>query len=584
VSDYQEPKERLAAILATDVVGYSRLMRDDERTTVATLDEYRAIFRRHIEAHTGRIVDMSGDSILAVFDSVTGAVQAAIDAQLELAKCNETLPEGRRMLFRAGVNLGDILEKEDGTVYGDGVNVAARLESMASPGGINVSGTVFNSVRAKIAGPFTFLGEHELKNIAEPVAVHRVGAGDDDSNPPTTGQPAAVAVEAAARPTIVVMPLKVISGDEEIDSLAEGLHQDIVGGLTKQTAIDVISSASDHRGVPATEQGLHFRLEGNIRAAGQRLRLAFTLVDTDLGRQIWSERYDRHLEDIFELEDEISRNVASAARIRIKVRAFETLRDTKNDELPVPELLSKAAGYFVSSYGHNEEAAETLQVAMERDPDNSMALAMSVFCRHRMFEFSVFDIPQDTKAELVAQVHRSLSLDTSSYFANLIAAMIYQDVEGDYAAALGHAETSLELNSGFSMSTAMVGIVKIHSGDPELGLQMLQHAIDAAPEDPHRFRHYRELAIGHFISGDMRRAATVIDRLGHQAPDLLRNQLVLIPIAWLAGREDEAKQHIAKLLGQFPELNQKNMRPTRIADPNGAARFVEGLTLAGLPE
>jgi adenylate cyclase len=582
VTGYKEPRERLAAILVADVVGYSRLMRDDERTTVATLDEYREVFRRKIEAHTGRIVDMAGDSILAVFESVTGAVQTAVDVQIALAKHNEALPEDRRMSFRVGVNLGDILEKEDGTIYGDGVNVAARLETMASPGGINVSGAVFNSVRAKIAGPFTFLGEHELKNIVEPVAVYRLGAGGDDSAT-RDHRPQAVAAETAALPTIVVKPLKVISGGEEIESLAAGLHQDIVGALTKQTAIDVISSSSGG-GPSAAGHGLHFRLEGNIRAVGQRLRLAFTLVDTVLERQIWSEHYDRHLEDIFELEDEISRNVGSAVRIRIKAHTFERLCDANNDELTVPELLSKVAGYFVDSYRHNEEAAATLQVAMDREPDNSMAIAMRVFCSHRSFEFSVFDILQDTKKEFNARLRRALSLDPSSYFAHLIAAMIAQDVAGDYETALGHAETSLELNSGFSPATAMVGIAKIHLGDPDLGLRILRSGIDAAPEDPHRFRNRRELAVGYFVSADLPAAAAVIDRLVHQAPDLLRNQLVLVPILWHAGREDEANQYVRDVLGEHPGLNQRNMRPTRIADPHVAARFGEGLTLAGLPE
>jgi adenylate cyclase len=584
MTDSKGPKERLAAILVADVAGYSRLMRGDERATVATLDEFRGVFRHSIEAHGGRIVDMAGDSVFAVFESATGAVKAATEAQAELAKRNEALPEDRKMVFRVGVNLGDILEKEDGSVYGDGVNVAARLEAMASPGGINVSGSVFDSVRAKIGGPFAFGGEHELKNIADPVAVYHLGVGGNDVAGKRERRSKPSGAETTERPTVAVMPLKVISGGEDIKSLAEGLHQDIVGGLTKQTAIAVISGSAGDNDASFTADGADFRLEGSIRAAGERLRLSFTLLDAAAGTQTWSERYDRHLESIFDLEDEISLSVASAVRISIKARAFEKLRNTLNDALSVPDLLSKAAGYFVSSYGHNDEAAETLQVAIDRMPDNSMAVAMMVFCRYRMFEFSVFEIPEDMKEELFSQIQRALSLNPSSFFAHLIAAIIYQDLRGDYDAALVHAETSLKLNSSFSQASAMVGIAKYHLGETELGLQMLESGIDAAPEDPQRFRHLRELAVAHFISGEMGQAVSVIDRLVRQAPDLLRNRLVSAPILWHAGQEDKAKRRMEEVLRAHAELNQRNMRPVRFQDPSLAASFAQGFTKAGLPE
>lgn len=582
MSDSGEPKERLAALLVADVVGYSRLMRDDQRATLTTLDEYRAVFRQKIEAHGGRIVDMAGDSILAVFETATGAVQAADEAQTALVQHNAALPEGRQMRFRVGVNLGDILEKEDGTVYGDGLNVAARLEALANPGGINISGSVFDSVRAKVTGPFVCLGEHELKNIADPVVVYATGAtADVPKKQERHAQP--VGAESTARPTLTVIPFKVISGNAETESLAEGLYQDIVGGLTKQTAIDVMSDSAGDDATTGSDEGAGFRLTGSVRSAGERLRMTFTLVDTHAGHQVWSERYDRHLENIFDLEDEISQNVASAVRLRIKARAFEILHDTDDEALSVPELLSKAAGYFVSSSGHNEEAAATLQVALEREPENSMANAMMVFCRYRSYEFNVYDIPHDVTEDLTSQIHRALSEDASSYFAHLIAAVVHQDLKGDFDTALVHAETALELNPGFSQATAMVGVARIHMGDAEQGFEKLYSGISSAPEDPHRFRHLRELAIGHFISGDMHEAATAIDKLIHQAPGLLRNQLVAAPILLCAGREDEARLRIEDLLRDHPDLTQRNMRRVRFRDATSAAQFSESLTAVGVP-
>ena len=584
MTESNETKERLAAILAADVVGFSRLMRDDERATVATLDEFRGVFREWIETHHGRIVDMAGDSVLAVFESAIGAVKAATDAQGELAKRNEALAEDRKMLFRVGVNLGDILEKGDGTVYGDGVNVAARLEATASPGGINVSGTVFDSVRAKIGGPFAFMGEQDLKNIAEPVAVYHLGSGAEEASGNRQRGSKSDTPASSDRPTVAVMPLKVISGGDDIVSLAEGLHQDLVGGLTKQTAIAVVSGSAGDDGMAASVNNADFRLEGSVRAAGERLRLSFTLMDTAAGSQAWSERYDRTLDDVFDLEDEISLSVASKVRIKIKARAFEKLRDTDNETLSVPELLSKAAGYFINSYGHNDEAAEILEAVLAQKPDHSMATAMMALCRYRALEFSVFEVPDDTKQNLLTAVQKALSQDPSSFFGHLIAAILDQDLVGDYEAALMHADTALELNSSFSQASAMAGIVRYHLGEPERGLQMLQSGMEAAPEDPHRFRHLRELAVIHYLSGDPEKAVTVLDRLIRQAPDLSRNKLVSLPILIEAGQQDKAKRHVQELLHDYPDLKQGNMRPMRIRDPILAARFAEGFATAGLPQ
>ncbi len=585
MSEQAEPTERLAAILAADAVGFSRLMHANERTTLATLDEFRSVFRQHIAVHHGRIVDMAGDSILAIFDSATGAVNAASEAQRELAQRNEMLPETSRMWFRVGVNLGDILLKDDGTIYGDGVNVAARLQSMASPGGINVSGSVFDSVRSKVTGPFAFLGDHTLKNIPSPVPVYGLGQtpaaalrGEHAEQPATSRQ-----AVTKPRPTVVVMPLQLISGGDNITSLASGLYQDILGSLTKQTALDVIGGLQREGAVAASTPAGDFQLEGSIRTAGDRLRLSFTLFDTAGRRQLWSERYDRQLSDLFELEDEISRNVSSTVRLRIKTGAYEKLRNTPNAQLSVPDLLSKAAGAIVESYAHNDEVSEILRVALTLAPDHSMANAMAVFCRYRTFELSALALSDEINAQLLAQSHRALALENASYFAHLMAALIHQDLYGDFAAALVHAETALNLNSSFSQALAMIGIVKIHLGEIGEGLRQLQSGLDAAPEDPHRFRHLRELGLGYLAAGDPKRAATVIDKLIHQAPDLLRNDLISAPVFWHAGRQSEAVQRITKLLAHQPALNLRNMRQVHVGNPALAALLSDGLSAAGMP-
>lgn len=308
------------------------------------------------------------------------------------------------------------------------------------------------------------------------------------------------------------------------------------------------------------------------------------MFDAATQSQAWSERYDRQLDDIFDLEDEISENVVSALRIRLKARAFEKLRGTENAVLSMPDLLSKAAGYFVNSYGHNQEVAEILRLVMDRKPDNSMAVGMMGFCRHRMLEYSVLDPNEDIQEELLGYPEKAVSLDPSSYFTHFMAAVMYQDLRGDFETALSHAETALDLNSSFAPARAMVGICKCHQGEIDEGLKMLGRATAVSPEDPHRFRHFRELAIAHFMAGQDAQALRVVNRLVHQAPELARNRLVLASLSWHAGRQDAARDGVAGLLRDQPELTLQNMRPVRFADPGMAQRYAQGLRDAGLPE
>lgn len=434
-------------------------------------------------------------------------------------------------------------------------------------------------MRAKIDRTFVFLGNHELKNISAPVPVYRI-ADLGDLETPTDTKPAPAAPPPASekqRHTVFVVPFQLISGGDELKSLAAGLYQDILNGLTRQSALNVIGGARPD------DTAAEFRLEGSLRAAGERLRLSFSLSDTGAQRQIWAERYDRQLSDVFDLEDEISRNVASAVRLRIKAGAFEKLRNTPNEALSVPELLSKAAGLFVESYGHNDEAADILTSALARQPNRSMTHAMLVFCRYRACEFSAFALSEQVITGLLEQSHQALSIDNASYFAHLMAALIHHDLRGDFTAARVHAETALGLNPGFTQAMAMAGVTRIHLGEVADGVQMLKTALEAAPEDPHRFRHLRELALGYLVGGDPARAAETIDKLIHQAPDLLRNELVAAPVFWQVGREADAKQRIARLLAREPGVTLATMRPLQIGAGAVADRIRENLVHAGLP-
>jgi adenylate cyclase len=298
--------QRLAAILVADVAGYSRLMSLDERATVADLDAARALFRARVEASRsrGRVIDTAGDSVLAVFDTATGAVGAAVAIQEELARLFAGAPEERRMRFRIGLHLGDVIEKADGTVYGEGVNIAARLQELAEPGGITVSESIRTAVRGAAGTSFVDQGPQSLKNIGEPVRAYLVRLDRGSAPEPAPAGPTALPLP--DRPSIAVLPFTNLSGDPEQEYFADGMVEDVITELSRFGRLLVIArnTSFTYRVRPrqvARELGVHFVLEGSVRRAGDRVRVTAQLIDGETGRHVWAERYEDVLSDVFEL-------------------------------------------------------------------------------------------------------------------------------------------------------------------------------------------------------------------------------------------------------------------------------------------
>lgn len=327
-----EVRQRLAAILAADVAGYSRLMAGDDKGTVADLDVSRAVFREAVSAQGGRIVDTAGDSVLAVFETATGALRAAIAAQSEINRTAKSIPEDRRMLFRIGVTLGEVIEKPDGTVYGDGVNIAARLEAASQPGGITISGTAYDHVHNRVDIGYQDLGTLEVKNIPEPVQAYRVET-DNAALVTETVSP----LKLSDKPSIVVLPFDNMSGDTEQEYFADGITEDIITGLSRFNGLFVIARNTsmtfkgqklDVRDV-ATQLGVRYVMEGSVRKLGARVRITAQLVDGLERDHIWAERYDGSLDDLFELQEEVTGKVV--ASIGTHITEFEIGR-TGRDE------------------------------------------------------------------------------------------------------------------------------------------------------------------------------------------------------------------------------------------------------------
>ena len=350
-----EGSRKLEAILAADVFGYSRLMQEDEEFTVATLEAYRSVFREKIEAHHGRVVDMAGDSVLAVFGAATEAVRTAFEIQSELAQRNETLSTRRQMRFRIGVNVGEIIEKPDGTVYGDGVNIAARLEGIGEPGGVTVSGTVFDQVKNRLELVFDFIGEQQVKNIAEPVRAYRVvteptsisakhvssGLRRRWTRRAVIGCGALLTVGAATRwlwplspaqkygppmnNRIAVLPFVNTSANANDEYFADGITEELISRLSRVEGLEVIahtSSASYKKtgkkiGEIARELNVGTVLEGSVRRAASKVRITAQLINGATEADLWSERYDREFKDIFDIQDDIAQDVAKALIERV---------------------------------------------------------------------------------------------------------------------------------------------------------------------------------------------------------------------------------------------------------------------------
>ncbi len=568
-------QRKLTTILAADVVGFSKMMGNDEGATLAALKSCRAIIDGGIAEHYGRVFGSVGDSVIVDFSSPVQAVLCAHEFQKFLDDRNETVDEKHRMSFRVGINMGDVIIDGD-NLFGDGVNVAARLEAVAKPGGICVSAKVYEEVRRKLDLLFFDGGSQQLKNIEEPVNIYHLGEGGEavDAAPSQGGR----VRPTGGKPRVAVGEIKVVGGDDETKFLAEGLRDVILGGLARQSAL-IVATTAEHGADDAD-----FLLEGGIRAAGNKLRLTFNLLDLFKESQVWSERYDRTADDIFDLEDDISQSIVSELRIQLKSLEFEALEGSDNESLSVPELLSKAAGFFVRSYTHNDDAAQVLAIAVERAPENSMAQAMMVACLYWRHEFTPLSVSPEARRDMLTQAKLAAGLDQSSYFAHLVMAIGEHDLLGNFRDALMHAEIALAANPNFTQAQAMAGIAKCHLGDRDEGMAQLNRAIAANKDDPHRFRHLRELALAHFLGGEDEEAADVIRRLVRLAPELERNMPIAASIYWHAGAEAQARACIADLLQSYPTLNAGTVRTTQFADQGAAERFAAGLAAAGLPD
>jgi adenylate cyclase len=532
-----ELRQRLVAILAADVAGYSRLMSQDERATVEALDAAREIFRSHIEANQGRVIDMAGDSVLAVFETATGAVSAALVIQHAINALADAVPERQRMRFRIGIHLGDLMEKADGTVYGDGVNIAARLEALGEPGGVTISDSIRIAVKGKILAEFEDMGEQQVKNIADPVRAYRLREERSaQSQPAPLAEYPAPTVEfdlaLPDKPSIAVLPFTNMSGDPEQEYFADGITEDIITELSRFHSLFVIARNSSfaYKGKPvdvrtvSRELGVRYVLEGSIRRSGNRIRVTAQLIDAIIGSHIWAEKYDRVLEDIFAVQEEVTRSIVSAAMPTVmRVEEFKARRRHKN--LTAYELVVRARtclrdGVATSDRVLVGKGLEAARAALVIDPDNSVALTTLASVQGFSIMSGFAPDPAAAMKEGMDAADRAIRLDATGsegYVAKGFLLFWKMD-ENNFEQARFLLRRAIELNSNDWSAWWALGTHEATAGSPETAIDLLRLALRLSPLDPIRYRGHMMLAVSLFAIRDYAAALVEIGKAMAESP------------------------------------------------------------------
>ena len=549
-----ETRQRLAAILMADVAGYSRLMSCDEAGTVAALDAARAVFQTTIAAQRGRVIDMAGDSVLAVFETASGAVASALAIQAELGKRSAEVAADCRMQFRIGVHLGDVIEKSDGTIYGDGVNIAARLESIAEPGGVTVSDAVQCAIRQRMSATFDDIGEQRVKNIPEPVRAYRVrdsAAPAARPSPPST-TPNPLVRERVDKPSIAVLPFNNMSGDPEQDFFADGITEDIITELSRFRELFVISrnSSFKYKGSAvnvaqfARELGVQYVVEGSVRKAGKRVRITVQLIDAKTERHVWAERYDRDLEDIFAIQDEVTTAIVATLPGRIEAAARDRVARLTTENMAAYEcVLAGKLLHHRSNREDNARAQQLLQRAIELDPSYAHAHAWKACVLGQTWVYNWCESRAATEVMIGEALRMAQSLNDNDCDVHRILAAI-SIVQDNHDQAVYHQARALSLNPNDDLVVVQEGELLTWLGRADEGVEWIRKAMRLNPYHPERF--WNHLGRACFVARRYGEAVDALKCIGQ--PDTAQHALLAACHAGLgngAAAEHQRRQVLA---------------------------------------
>jgi adenylate cyclase len=632
----QEVKRKLTAILSADVKGYSRLMGEDEELTVHTLNTYKDMMRSLIQQHRGRIVDAPGDNVLAEFASVVDAVQCAVEIQQVLRAKNAMLPENRRMEFRIGINLGDVIEEGD-SIYGDGVNIAARLEGLAEAGGICISESAYQQIENKLPLTYEYLGEHQVKNIAKPVRAYRAQMeseasgkviGEKKAKPrrwqrATIGLVAAVIVVVAAvaiwrlylhptrppvevaskektafplpdKPSIAVLPFVNMSEDPKQEYFSDGMTEDLITDLSKISGLMVIArnSTFTYKGKPvkikqvAEELGVRYVLEGSVRRAGNEIRINAQLVDALSGHHLWAERYDGKMDRIFALQDQITRKIVSALAVKLTGTEKQIIvqKGTNNVEA-YDEFLRGWVNYLRMTSHDLAKAIQSFKKATEMDPNFGRAyaaLALAYGVKTVVPGWTKVSDPSWIEARLRVGQYLKQAMKNPTSIAHLVNGNLhlYRRQHGE---AVSEVERALALDPNDPACNSGMGFVLLNNGKPKEAIDFINRAMRFDPHNPGRYLFL--LGVAQFCMGNLEEAANLIEKAHRIDPEFTSSISWLTSIYGLLGREKEAQAALETEIKQWRVVELKlseSMYFFPFKDRAIADRVAKGLIKAGI--
>ena len=582
-----EPRvqRRLAAILAADVVGYSRLTEADEEGTLARLKQVRKeLIEPKIAEQNGRIVKLMGDGALVEFTSAVDAVRCAIDIQRSVGARNAAMSADKRIEFRLGINLGDIVIDGD-DILGDGVNIAARLEALAEAGGICISGKVHDEVRGKLDVDFDDLGPQQVKNIGQPVRIYRVRLGRS----PPKHEDAESARPPHARPSIAVLPFNNLSGDPEQEYFADGVAEDVITALSRFRSFYVIArnSSFTYKGrsvdvrTVGRELGVRYVLEGSVRKGGNRLRITAQLIEAASGNHLWAEKYDGALEDVFDLQDRITEGVVGAIEPSVRQAEIERARRKRPDSLDAYDLYLRALPHaWTWSATEAEKAVELLDRALRIDPGYVAAHGLAAWCNTVFFTLAPSD---PRRAKSVEHARAVLGPNTDDPVALAFAAFAIAFAR-DYDVALDAINRALASAPNSPIVLSLSALVHAYAGRYDTAVKHAEASLRLSPFDPMRFAAEVAAGYGHFFTGRYDEAADAAQRAVHINPQFMPGYALIVASRARGGQPQAAKAAGERLLGVKPDFRVGEfIRIGRFA-PEVNEKYAAALREAGLPE
>ena len=614
---------KLTAILSADVEGYSRLMGEDEEATVRTLTAYRRVMATLVQKHGGRVVDSPGDNLLAEFASVVDAVRCAVEIQEEFRARNTELPENRKMQFRIGINLGDVIVEGE-RIYGDGVNVAARVENLSEGGGICISGTVYDQIENKLALGYEYLGEQAVKNIKKPVRVYRVlmepeAAGSLPRHRRRaylalvgiviagaialaiwnqylrpTAPPAVVpseqipAIELPDKPSIAVLPFVNMSGDPEQEYFSDGITEDLITDLSKVSGLFVIArnSVYNYKGKAVKPEkvsqdlGVRYVLEGSVRKSGDRVRITAQLVDATTGYHVWAERYDRNLKNIFALQDEVTQKIVAALAVKLTEAEQERVLRKDTDNLEAYDYyLHGREHFFRFTKETMAQARHMFERAIDLDPEYAAAyvgLGLT-YLNEWTWQWSQDPQPLEQAFELA---QKAIVLNDSLPMAHILMGKIYL-WKKQHEQAIAELERAIALDPNDADAYAHLANILNFAGRSEEAIGLVKKAMRLNPL--YSVRYSWSLGHAYLMTRQYEKAIAAVQRALKQNPDFLPPHILLAIIYSELGREEEARDEAAEVLRINPNFSLEVWRQWRpYKDQAELERILNGLRRAGL--